>query len=66
LLEDWKELIIVPIYKKMIKQNVVFIEACNLLVLYNILSNIMLSRLTPCAEEIIGLSAWISLQWVSY
>ena len=53
--EEWKESIIVPIHKKEDKTD------CNnyrgisrLPTTYNILSNILLSRLTPYAEEIIG------------
>jgi len=53
--EEWKESIIVPIYKKGDK------TGCNnyrgisrLPTTYKILSNILLSRLTPYAEEIIG------------
>ena len=53
--EQWKELIIVAIYKKGDK------TGCNnyrcipiLLTTYKILSNILLSRLNPYAEEIIG------------
>jgi hypothetical protein len=53
--EEWKESIIVPIYKKGDK------TGCNnqrgvsfLPTMYKILSNILLSRLIPYAEEIIG------------
>jgi hypothetical protein len=53
--QQWKESIIVPIYKKGDKTN------CNnyrgislLLIAYKILSNILLARLTPNVNEIIG------------
>jgi hypothetical protein len=53
--EDWKESVVVPIYKKEDKTD------CNnyrgislLLTTYTILSTVLLSRLTPYAEEIIG------------
>jgi hypothetical protein len=55
LLEEWKESITVPTYKKGDK-----IDCSNyrgisiLLTMYKILSNILLSRLTPYAEEVIG------------
>jgi len=53
--EEWKELIIVPIYKKSDKTDCSNYRGIPLLpTTYKILSNILLSRLTPCAEEIIG------------
>jgi len=51
----WKESIIFPIYMKSDKHVLVIIGGISLLpITYEILSNIMLSRLTPYAEEIIG------------
>jgi len=53
--EDWKELIIVPIYKKSDKTDYSNYSGISLLpTTYKILSIILLSRLTPYAEEIIG------------
>ena len=53
--EEWKELIIVPIYKKGNKTECSnYIGTLLLSTTYKILSNILLSRLTPYAEEIIG------------
>jgi hypothetical protein len=53
--EEWKEPIIVPIYKKGDKTNCNNYRGISLLSsTYNILSNILLSRLTPYAEEITG------------
>jgi len=53
--EDRKELIIVPIYKKGDKTDCSNYRGVLLLpTTYKILSNILLSRLTPYAEEIIG------------
>jgi len=54
LLEDWKELIIVPIYKKGDKTDCSNYKGISLSpTTYKILSNILLSRLTPYADEII-------------
>jgi len=54
LLEEWKESIIVPIYKKGDKTDCSNYSAISLLpTTYKILSNILLSRLTPYAEGII-------------
>ena len=54
--EEWKESIIVPIYKKGDKTDCSNYRGMSLLpTTYNILSNIMLSCLTPYAEEIIGI-----------
>jgi hypothetical protein len=51
----WKESIIVPVYKKSHKTDCSNYRGTSLLsTTYNILSNILLSRLTPYAEEIIG------------
>jgi hypothetical protein len=53
--EEWKELIIVPIYKEGDKTDFINYKGITLLpTTYKILSNILLSRLTPYAEEIIG------------
>jgi len=53
--EEWKESIMVPIYKKGDKTDCSNYRSISLLpTTYNILSNIMLSKLTPYAEEIIG------------
>ena len=53
--EEWKESVIVPIYKKGDETNCSNDRGISLLLtMYKILSNILLSRLTPYAEEIIG------------
>jgi len=53
--DKWKELIIVPVYKKGDKSVCNNYRGISLLqTAYKILSNILLSRLTPYAEEIIG------------
>ena len=53
--EEWKESITVPIYKKGDKTNCSNYRGKSLLpTTYKILTNILLSRLTPYAEEIIG------------
>jgi hypothetical protein len=53
--EQWKESIIVPIYKKGDKTDCSNYRGISLLsTTYKILSNILLSKLTPSAEEIIG------------
>jgi hypothetical protein len=53
--EEWKESVIVPIYKKGDKTDCSNYRGISLLTTtYKILSNILLSRLTPYAEEIIG------------
>ena len=55
LLDEWKELIIVRIYKKSNKTDCSNYRGISLLpTIYKILSNILLSKLTPYAEEIIG------------
>ena len=54
LLEEWKESI-VPIYKKGDKTDCSQYRGVSLLsTTYKVLSNILLSRLTPYADEIIG------------
>ena len=64
--EEWKESIVVPIYKKGNKTDYNNYRSISLLrTKYNILSNILLSRLTLYAEENIwGSSTWISMQQV--
>ena len=53
--EEWKESIIVPIYKKGNKTDCSnYTGISHLSTMYKILSNILLSRLAPYAEEIIG------------
>ena len=53
--EEWKELIIVPIYKKGDKTDCNNYRGISLLpTTYKILSNILLSSLIPYAEEVIG------------
>jgi len=68
LSEEWKESIIVPIYKKGDKTDCSNYKGISLLsTTYKILSNILLSKLTPYAEEIIGGSSmWIPTQQVNY
>jgi hypothetical protein len=64
--EEWKELINIPLYKKGDKTDCSNYRGMSLLsTMYNILSILMLSRLTPNAEEIIGDHTWISTQKVS-
>ena len=53
--EEWKESIIVPIYKKGHKTDCSNYTGISLLpTTYKILSNILLSRLTPYTEEMTG------------
>ena len=53
--DEWKELIIVPIYKKGDKTDCNNYRGISLLpTTYKVLSNILLSRLIPYAEEVIG------------
>jgi hypothetical protein len=53
--EQWKESIIVPIYKKGDKMDCSNYQGISLLsTSYKILSNILLSRLTPYVDEING------------
>jgi len=55
LQEEWKELIILPIYKKGDKTDCSnYREMSHVSTIHRILFNILLSRLTPYAEEIIG------------
>ena len=52
--EEWKESIIVPIHKKGNKINCNIYRVISLLQTdYKVLSNILLSRLTPYAKEIV-------------
>ena len=54
--EEWKELIIVPIHKKGDKTDCNNYRGLSLLpTTYKIFSNILLSRLIPCAKETIGI-----------
>jgi hypothetical protein len=62
---EWKESIVVPIYKKADKTDCSNYRGISLLSTMYILSNLMLSRLIPNAEEIIGDRMWISMQQVS-
>jgi len=61
LAEEWKESIIAPIYKEGEKTDCTNYRDIPLLSsTYKLLSNVLLSRLTPYAEEIIGgSSVWI-------
>jgi len=52
--EEWKESIIVPIYKKGDKTDCNNYGISLLPTTYKILSNVLLSRLIPYAEEVIG------------
>ena len=53
--EEWKESIVVAIYKKGDKTDCINYRVISLLpTTYKIVSNILLSRLTPYSEEIIG------------
>ena len=53
--EEWKDSIIVPIYKKGDKTDCSHYRSISLFpTMYKILSNILLSRLTPYAKEILG------------
>jgi hypothetical protein len=55
LLEEWKESIIIPIYKKGDNTDCVNYSGLSLLPTnYKIISNIPQSRLTPYAEEVTG------------
>jgi hypothetical protein len=53
--DQWKESIVVPDYKKGDKTDCSNYRGISLLsAAYKVLSNILLSRLTPCTQEIIG------------
>jgi hypothetical protein len=66
--EDWKESIIVPIYKKSDKTECSNYRNISLLpTTHKKLPNTLLSRLTPNAKEIIGGSyLWIATQKINY
>jgi hypothetical protein len=52
--EEWKESIVVPIYEKGDKTDCSYCRGISIFpTTYKILSNILLSKLTPYAEEII-------------
>jgi hypothetical protein len=54
--EEWKESVIVPIYKKSDKTDCSNYQGISISsTTYQILSNILLSRLTPYAEEMLGI-----------
>jgi len=58
---EWKESIIIPVYKKGDKTDCSNYRGMSLLpTTYNILSSILLLKLTPYAEEING-DMWISM-----
>jgi len=62
--EEWKDSIIVPIYKKGDKTDCSNYGGISLLPsTYKILCSVLLSRLTPYAEES---SMWISVEQVNY
>jgi len=53
--EEWKESVILPMYKKGVKTDCSNYRGISLLpTMYKILSNILLSKLTAYVEEIIG------------
>jgi len=53
--EEWNKSIIMPVYKKENKTDFSIYRGISLLpTTYKLLSNILFSRLTPYAEEIIG------------
>ena len=65
--EEWKESVMVLIWKKGDKTGCNNYRSISLLsTMYRILSNILLSRLTPYAEEINRGSEWIMMQHVNY
>jgi hypothetical protein len=66
VLPEELESIIVPVYKKGDKTNCSnFRGISHLSATYKILSNILLSKLTPYAEEING-DKWILMEQVNY
>jgi hypothetical protein len=64
--EQWKESIIVPVYKKGDKTDCSNYRGISLLsASYNILSNILLSRLSPYLDEIFGdHQCGLILKWI--
>jgi len=67
LCDDWKESIIIPIYKKNEKTDCSNHRGLSLLPsMYQNLSNILLSLSTPYAEEIIANDQCGSTQQISY
>jgi len=52
--EQWKDLVVVPVYKKGVKTYTTYRSTSLLSTTYKLLCNILLSKLTPYAEEIIG------------
>jgi hypothetical protein len=52
--EQWEDFIVVPVYKKRVKIYTTYRSMSLLSTTYKILSHILLSRLTPYVEEIIG------------
>jgi hypothetical protein len=69
--QQWKESIIVPIYKKEDKTDCNNYQGISLLsTAYEILSNVLLARLTPYVNEIIGVISVVSiitdLLWIRF
>ena len=65
--QQWKCWIILPVYEKGEKTDYSNRRGLSLLSSsYKTLSNILLSRLYPYAEKLLGASVWISTQQVNY
>ena len=65
--EEWKESIIVPVYKKDDKQTVVIKESCHfcqLLITFYPASSVMVCSI--CRGNYMGSSVWISTQHINY